>query len=274
MAARGTGTAAAPAAGRLEVSGGTIGYLSAGEGPPLLFLHGGGGAGQWHEAFTIWSREHRVICPEHPGFATSDELPEIEGVDDLVYHYLEVMDLLGLERPAIVGASFGGWLAAELAVHSPERVGALALLSPVGLRLAEHPITDVFFLKPAEIPLALFADPARMPMPDGPPDVDALLAIYRDQTALARFTWAPFMANPKLERRLPRITAPTLVLWPEQDRIVPREHAERYAERIPGAVLRTIPDCGHALYFEKPEEVAQAVGAFLSEAAASGGGQR
>lgn len=250
---------------RLAVTGGSISYLSSGSGPPLLFLHGGGGAGAWHEAHAIWAREHRVVAPDHPGFAGSDELADIEGVDDLVYHYLDVIESLELERPALVGASFGGWVAAELAVAAPDRFRALALLSPVGLRIPEHPVADVFFMRPDQLAGALFADPARAPVQT--PDVDTVLAAYRDQTALARFTWSPFMSNPKLHRRLGRIAAPTLVLWPEDDRIVPRAHAERYAQLIPGARLETIPDCGHALHLEQPQAVAHAVGRFLSEVA-------
>jgi pimeloyl-ACP methyl ester carboxylesterase len=265
MAAQQATGGGAAAAARLELAGGSIGYLEGGAGAPVLFLHGGGPAGQWLELHQILARERRVIAPDHPGFASSDELAEIEGVDDLVYHYLDVMDRLELDRPALVGYSFGGWIAAEIAVHSPERVGSLALLSPVGLRIPEHPITDVFFLKPDQLPAALYADPSRMPVPDGPPDVEQMLAIYRDLTALARFTWAPFMSNPKLERRLGRISAPTLVIWPEEDRIVPRAHAERYAQLIAGARLQTIPDCGHALHLEHPEAVAAPLAAFLRE---------
>jgi pimeloyl-ACP methyl ester carboxylesterase len=253
---------------RLAIGAGEIAIRSGGDGPPLLFLHGGGGAGEWQAAHALLAASYRVIAPDHPGFGDSDELSEVEGVDDLVYHYLEVMDRLGLERPAIVGHSFGGWLAAEIAVHSPERVGALVLLSPVGLRIPEHPITDVFFVPPPEIPAMIFHDPSKLPAPDGPPDPDVLLAIYRDSTALARYTWSPFMANPKLERRLHRVSAPTLVVWAEGDRVVPREHAERYAERISGARLQTIPECGHALQLERPDEVAAMIGAFLSESEA------
>ena len=249
---------------RLDLPGGSISILSGGAGPPLLFLHGGGAAGQWHPAHALLAAHHRVIAPDHPGFGQSDELPEVEGVDDLVYHYLDVMDRLGLERPAIVGHSFGGWVAAEIAVHSPERVGALVLLSPVGLRIPEHPITDIFFVPPPEIPAMIFHDPSALPAPDGPPDPDMLLAMYRDSTALARYTWTPFMANPKLERRLHRVSAPTLVVWAEGDRVVPREHAERYVERISDARLQTIPECGHALQLERPSEVAAAIGEFLN----------
>jgi pimeloyl-ACP methyl ester carboxylesterase len=250
---------------RLAVPGGEIAIRSGGEGAPLLFLHGGGLAGHWETAYGLLASSHRVIAPDHPGFGDSDELREVEGVDDLVYHYLEVMDRLELERPAIVGYSFGGWLAAEIAVHSPERVGALVLLSPVGLRIPEHPITDLFFVPGPQVPGVVFHDPSVLPAPDGPPDPDLLLALYRDATALARYTWSPFMANPKLERRLHRVSAPTLVVWAEDDRVVPREHAERYAQLIAGARLQTIPDCGHAQHLERPEEVAAVIGEFLSE---------
>jgi pimeloyl-ACP methyl ester carboxylesterase len=256
---------------RLTLGGGSISYFSAGSGPPLLFLHGGGGAGRWQPAHALWSANHRVVAPDHPGFAASDELPEVEGVDDLVFHYLDVIERLGLDRPALVGASFGGWLAAELAVAAPASFRAVALLSPVGLRIPEHPIADLFFLPPDQLPAALYADPARAALGAVPPDVDTLLALYRDQTALARYTWSPFMCNPKLHRRLGRIAAPTLVLWPEQDRVVPRAHVERYAELIPDAVLETIPDCGHASYLERPEAVAGAVERFLARVGEAGG---
>jgi pimeloyl-ACP methyl ester carboxylesterase len=138
------------------------------------------------------------------------------------------------------------------------------LVSPVGLRIPEHPISDLFFLPPNELPAAVFADPSRAEGGAQRPDVDTLVAIYRDQTALARFTWSPFMCNPKLHRRLGRIAAPTLVLWPEQDRVVPRAHADRYAQLIPNAVLETVPDCGHASYLERPEAIAGAVSRFLA----------
>jgi pimeloyl-ACP methyl ester carboxylesterase len=249
---------------RLAVEGGSISYFSAGSGPGLLFLHGGGGAGRWQRVHALLSTEHRVVAPDHPGFARSDDLPEVEAVDDLVFHYLDVIERLGLEQPALVGASFGGWVAAELAVVAPERFRALVLVSPVGLRIPEHPIADLFFLPPNELPAAVFADPSRAEGGAQPPDVDTLLAIYRDQTALARFTWSPFMCNPKLHRRLGRVAAPTLVLWPEQDRVVPRAHADRYAQLIPNAVLETVPDCGHASYLERPEAVAGAVARFLA----------
>ncbi|HEY6496945.1 MAG TPA: alpha/beta hydrolase [Trebonia sp.] len=252
----------------LELNGGRVHLLRGGTGEPVLFLHAAGGAGAWlpfHEMLA--DRGFEVIAPEHPGFGKSDEFPEVEAVDDLVFHYLDVLNALGLDRPHVVGGSFGGWIAAELALFAPQRVSSLTLLSAAGLRLPEHPVTDLFLLPPARLPETLFhvpPAPAPVPPPRTPPDLDAIIAAYREATSLARFCWVPFMADPKLERRLHRITAPTLVVAPSDDRVIPVEHARRYAERIPNATYAEVPDCGHAMYFERPEEFTARVAAFLN----------
>jgi pimeloyl-ACP methyl ester carboxylesterase len=144
-----------------------------GTGEPVLFLHAAGGAGTWPEFNSRLAELFDVIAPDHPGFGKSDDFREADGADDLVYHYLDVLDALGLDTAHVVGASFGGWIAAELTVAAPHRVRSLTLVSAAGLRLPEHPVTD-----------------------------------------LARFCWVPYLSNPKLERRLHRITAPTLVVAP------------------------------------------------------------
>jgi len=238
----------------------------AGSGEPLLFLHAAGGAGTWLDFHRLLAAGgFDVIAPDHPGFGKSDDFPEVEAMDDLVYHYLDFLDALGIERAHVVGASFGGWVAAELAVAAPHRVGSLVLLSAAGLRLPEHPVPDIFLMPPAELVATLFHDPPPAAPAAAAPDIDAILAAYRDATALARFSWVPFLSNPKLERRLRRVTAPTLVVAPSDDRLIPVAHARRYASRIPGARFAEVPDCGHAMYFERPAEFADVVLGFLAE---------
>jgi pimeloyl-ACP methyl ester carboxylesterase len=255
----------------LELPGGRVHLLrggpAGGTAEPVLFLHAAGGAGTWlpfHEL--IADAGFEVIAPDHPGFGKSDEFPEEDTVADLAFHYIDVLDALGLDKPHVVGASFGGWIAAELAVYAPHRIGSLSLLSAAGLRLPEHPMTDIFLVPPAKLPSVLFhTPPPAAPVPDGPPDVDAIIAAYREATSLARFAWVPFFNDPKLEGRLRRITAPTLVAAPSDDRLIPVEHAKRYAERISGASYAEVADCGHAMYFEKPAEFATVVTSFLKE---------
>lgn len=259
----------APTEEFLELAGGRVHLLRGGTGEPVLFLHAAGGAGEWLPFHGLLaSAGFQVIAPDHPGFGKSDEFPEAEAIDDLVFHYLDVLDALGLDRPHVVGASFGGWIAAELAVYAPHRMGSLTLLSAAGLRLPEHPVTDTFLMPPARVVTTMFHNPPSAPpsearAPGTPPDLDAIIAAYREATSLARFCWVPFMSDPKLERRLGRINAPTLVVAPSDDRLIPVEHARRYAARIPGAAYAEVPDCGHAMYFEKPAEFALSVTEFL-----------
>jgi pimeloyl-ACP methyl ester carboxylesterase len=247
----------APADEHLELAGGRVHLLRGGAGEPLLFLHAVGGAGTWLEFHRLLAGTFDVIAPDHPGFGGSDEFGDVEAVDDLVFHYLDVMDALRLERAHVVGASFGGWIAAELAVTAPHRISSLVLLSPAGLRLPDHPVPDIFLMTPDELVATLFRHPPPPAEPPPPaPDIDKILAAYRDQTALARFCWSPYLCNPKLERRLHRITAPTLVVSPAQDRLIPVAHGRRYAARIPAARFTEIEDCGHAMYLERPAEFA------------------
>jgi pimeloyl-ACP methyl ester carboxylesterase len=255
----------APTEDYLQFPGGKVHVLRGGAGAPLVFLHAAGGAATWHPFLQLLAGRFEVIAPDHPGFGGSDELSEVEAIDDLVYHYLDVFARLGLDRPHVVGGSFGGWIGAELAVAAPHVVGSLTLLGAVGLRLPAHPVTDLFLLTPDQLVDVLFQDPAKAAAVfPAEPDVDMILAAYRDLTALARFCWVPFMANPKLERRLHRITAPTQVVWAGQDKLVPIAHGHRYAELIPDARLTVVPDCGHAMYFERPTEFAEITSTFLA----------
>ena len=264
----------APTEEYLELAGGRVHYFRGGSGEPVLFLHAAGGAGTWLDFHGLLAAAgFDVIAPDHPGFAKSDDFPLVEAMDDLVYHYLDVLDALGLDRVHVVGASFGGWVAAELAVAASHRLRSLVLMSAAGLRLPDHPVPDLFLMPPPRLMETLFHGPP--PAPEdatAAPDIDTVLAVYRDNTALARFCWAPYLSNPKLERRLHRISVPTLVVAPSDDRLIPVAHARRYAELIGGARFAEVPDSGHAMYFERPAEFAGVVTSFLhvSESAMSG----
>jgi pimeloyl-ACP methyl ester carboxylesterase len=147
-------------------------------------------------------------------------------------------------------------------VLAPARVEQLVLMAPIGLRLPDHPVTDIFLMHPEQRVAAAFHDTSRAPAMDG--DIDAFVQAYRDMSAIAHYAWKPFMSDPKLEGRLRRVRARTLVVAAAEDRIVPRAHPERYAERIADARLVVVEDVGHALDVERPEAVAEVVMSFLS----------
>jgi pimeloyl-ACP methyl ester carboxylesterase len=250
---------------QLPVGDGEVHLLRGGAGAPLLFLHGAGAASLWTPAHERLARQYEVIAPDHPGFGRSTLLDGVHDVEDLVYHYLDLLDRLELDRVVLVGESFGGWIAAEIAAHSPHRVEQLVLMGAPGLRIPGQMPFDVFLATPQQLVGALFHDPSiAAGMFPAEPTIEQIVHGYTEASAFARYAFSPFLNNPKLERRLYRITAPTLVLWADDDRLVPRAHGERYAERIPNARLQTVEDCGHAMTAERPDAAGEAIAAFLS----------
>jgi pimeloyl-ACP methyl ester carboxylesterase len=234
-----------------------------GEGRPLLFLHGAGFTGKWlrfHEALAAGAD---VIAPEHPGYGASPERESIEGFDDLVLHYDDLRAALGLDEPFdLVGVSLGGWIAADYALFYPEKLRSLTLLVPAGL---EPPIVDLFAADPEVIFTTLFNDFTNVGevMVD-PEDIDVAVHLYEEASTLAKLAWNP-RYDRKLERRLPRVTCPTLIVGAENDRLFDNSVPERFAELIPNAQLTRIPGTGHALVIEQPEATAKAILDFQGE---------
>jgi len=158
----------------IKIGGKAIQLFTGGAGAPLLYLHGAG-VYWWMPAHELLAARHRVHAPVHPGFGASEGYEEIEGIDDLVFHTLDVMDALGLERADVVGLSLGGWLAAELALRHPGRVNRLVLVDAAGTRVPGVEREDLFMAGPARARGLLFADPESRRRPSGsrPRCVDA-----------------------------------------------------------------------------------------------------
>ena len=256
-----------------RVGGIEVSVQRGGRGEPLLYLHSASAeSSSWNAAFAALADRYEVIAPAHPGFPGSGGLDRIDGIQDLVLHYVEMLDGLGLRSVHLVGSSLGGWIAAEIASLYPERAGSLVLAGAAGLWLDEAPMREVFGIPPGELAERLFHDQqhpiAQMLHAAGettwavPPD-DVLLAFYESAAATARIAWNPYFHNPSLPGRLGRIGAPTLILWGGGDQLIPLAHGERYRDLIRGAELRTIPACGHLPAIERPEAFAAEVVAFL-----------
>jgi pimeloyl-ACP methyl ester carboxylesterase len=265
-----TEPAAGPTPTRLPMGSGEISLFRQGSGRPVLFLHAAGGAGHWEPFHERMAQSVDLIAPDHPGFGHSDELAEVATMADLVEHYVRLLDQLGIDRLDVVGASFGGWTAAELASTVPDRVEHLVLMAPAGLSVPEAPPADLFDLAPPDLVRALYYDDALVEAAlSAPPTPEQMAQTEKDVAAFARFAREPYLHNPELPARLPRITRPTLVIAAEIDLIIPREHSEAYAKAIPGAVLRDLPRTRHGMHHERPDEVAEEVLGFLLGAEAA-----
>ena len=131
---------------------GKIQVFRGGAATPLVYLHSAGGEAPGVEALELLAEHFEVLAPIFPGFGESEGVEEIDGMDDAVFHLLDLWDLLGLDAPAVVGCSLGGWMAVELAVRYPERVGRMVLVNPVGLYLADAPVAEMFGRSPPSWP--------------------------------------------------------------------------------------------------------------------------
>lgn len=257
----------APRSEMLAINGVQTHLLRGGRGEPLLVLAPEFASNRWFPYHDALAARFQVLAPDHLGFGLSERPDWLDGIDDLVLHYVDLLDALGLERVAVMGLSLGGWIAAELAALHRQRVKRLVLVGAAGLKIDGVPRFDVF-LHPLEETLQhLFFDESRwvqlLSAEMGP---EMIVRAYRESVTLARLSWNPYMYDPKLERRLSRIQAPTLVLWGENDAFLPLPYGEAYARGIPGAELRVIPACGHFPPFERTAEFLDHVTSFLGTA--------
>jgi pimeloyl-ACP methyl ester carboxylesterase len=187
-------------------------------------------------------------------------------VYDVVNLYAALLDALGFDKVTLVGFSFGGWLAAELAVRSCHRIERLVLVDSVGIKVSDREtpdITDVFNTHPDEVRRCTWHDPANAPDFNAMSD-EALIMRHRNWESLSLYAWHPYMHNPRLAFWLPRITVPTQVLWGASDRIVRPDYGQAFAGLIPGARFAAIEQAGHHPEIEQPEIFVDHVAAFLN----------
>jgi pimeloyl-ACP methyl ester carboxylesterase len=238
-----------------------------GTGDPLLVLHGAGG----NRGFTRWTRQiaerYTVWAPTHPGFGRSGDAEWMESIDDLARFYLWFIDAAGLVRPHLLGWSMGAWTAAELATMSPGAIDRLVLVAPEGLKPEQGEILDIFFHSPAQLRELNVHDAKTVPEWDElfgrAPTPAELEVAERNREMTARLTWKPYMHNPRLERFLPRVTNPALIVWGRGDRIVPLICGEQYRRLLPNATLTVLDHCGHMPPLEQPDAFARLVRDFL-----------
>ncbi len=254
----------------LELPAATIEVLEAGEGAPLVFFHGAGGVPVWEGVLPLLAREYHVYAPLLPGFGQSTGVDALADQLDLFLHCFDVIDALGVERPYVVGESMGGWIAAEMAALRPREIGRLALAAPVGLWRDDAPVFDMFGSMIHEMVPYLFHDQSSLPAQRmlamtalfsdkddrSEEQIEMLIALARGFRTVAKFLF-PIPEN-GLEKRLPRIVAPTLILWGSDDRFIAPSYGEIFRAKIPGAELVTIENAGHLIGLERPEPFADA----------------
>ncbi|HEY5208332.1 MAG TPA: alpha/beta fold hydrolase [Stellaceae bacterium] len=237
-----------------------------GAGAPILFLPDASVGAAWLPFHDRLAVRNAVIVPEHPGYGGGDAPPWLDRVADLANFYLDLLDQLDLPPVHLVGASLGGWIAAELATRNTSRLATLTLIDPWGLRVAGTSGIDPFVTGDEQALRDLFADPkaadgvvARMLAPEAE---DALL---KGKTVTAKLAWQPRLHDPHLVKWLHRIDVPTQIVWGEADRVLPVAYGAAWRRAIIGARLVIVAGAGHLPHIEKPGETAGAVTDFIAQ---------
>ncbi|GGL91674.1 alpha/beta fold hydrolase [Nakamurella endophytica] len=240
----------------ITVNGAEVAVADRDRTRPFLLLHGGAGpATMAGFADLLAERTHsRVLVPTHPGFGGTRRPASLAATTDLAATYVALLDALDLTDVTVVGNSFGGWVAAEMALMDSPRVSGAVIVDGIGIEVDGHPVTSVAGLEPAQLAQLSFHDPAKAPRPAavggaGPsPDLQALIAYA-----------GPAMSDPTLADRLGRLHLPVHVIWGESDGIVSPAYGRAYADALPLSTFTLLPRSGHLPQVESPEELLGAI---------------
>jgi pimeloyl-ACP methyl ester carboxylesterase len=230
-------------------------FLRGGKGPTVLFLHGGGGAGMWLPFFKSLSENYDVILPEHPGFGRSDTPEWLDNVGDEANFYFEFIKKLGLKDIHLIGNSLGGWIAADMAVRNSTPFRSLTLITAAGIHVPNVPKGDIFLWPPEQLMRNLFHNQTIPEMLlKQPVDEEERKRQMKNSLTLAKLTWQPRLYDPNLRKWLHRIDVPTLIVWGDDDKLIPPAYGPAWRDLIPGSKLEVLKDCGHVPQIEKADE--------------------
>jgi pimeloyl-ACP methyl ester carboxylesterase len=254
---------AQPVVTHLNLCGTRVKVMRAGQGAPLLFLRGTDASDDWRPFLDDLAGRFDVIVPEHPGFGGEARPDWLDRIADYSNYYLDVIDALGLDHVHLVGHGMGGWIAAELASRSTKKLASLTLADAQGLYVDGVDTIDTFLRTEEESVRDLFQDEklaaTELERRLTPETEDVRL---NNQVVIAQTTWQPRGYDPHLRKWLHRIDIPTLIVWGENDRLLPQAYAREWGKLIPGARVEIIANCGHAPHIEKPADFVRLIEAF------------
>ena len=231
-----------------------------GDGQPFLLLHGGGGPDTVTGFAGLFAKTHqvRVIVPTHPGFGGTARPSALTSIPGLAALYVALVDQLEADQVTVIGNSIGGWITAEMALLASPRISGAVLVDAVGIEVPGHPVADFFSLTQDQVFTLSFhnPEPFRTDPASLPPGAQAIAAGNR--AALATYAGTA-MSDPTLAGRLARLDLATLVLWGDSDRIADPDYGRAYADAIPHARFRLLPNTGHMPQLETPEQLMNAI---------------
>ena len=259
-----TGAASSCNESFFEVAGEQIQLLRGGTGEPLLVLHHDIGNPGWLPCYEQLAEQFTVYVPSHPGYGQSSRPQWMRSVRDIAVVYQWLQADLGLEDVSLLGLGFGGWVAAEMATMAPRAFRRLVLVGAMGLQPREGEILDQALLSYIDYVRAGFHEQRRFDEVFGSdPTTEQLEAWDISREMSFRIAWKPYMYSQTLPHLLGGVRTPALVVWGREDQVVPLECGEHYARALRDARLEVIPDCGHFVEMERPDELTKLIRAMI-----------
>lgn len=242
---------------------GSIHLLRAGTGSPLVFLHHSIGNPGWLPVYQNLAQSHEVFVPDMPGYAGSERPSWAREPRDLAIILSHLLEALALREVTLVGAGFGGYVAAELAVVNSSRLRRLVLIGAAGLQPEQGEIMDQMLTSHTAYAHAGFRDLEHFAAVYGESvaaDVRELWDFSREMSA--RVTWKPYMFSRRLAPLLANLKLPSLIVWGGEDQIVPVACAQLYAQALAAARVEIVAGAGHCVEMEEPARVAELIAEF------------
>jgi pimeloyl-ACP methyl ester carboxylesterase len=241
--------------------------LRGGSGRPALVLHGMEGPEGWLEFHDQLAQYATVYAPTHPGFGTSERPEWLESITHQALFYEWFLRDAGIEQVDLIGFGIGGWIAAEMATMCSHNLSHLVLVDAAGVKPSDGEITDVFVRRWRDVVEECVHNPQAEEFRriyDASPLLDFGGTREAGRSMTMRMCYRPYMYSPALPNLLGSVGTPTLIVWGEEDRIIPLECAHMYQTEIPGSSLEILEDSGHWPHFEKPQQLADSVRRFIN----------
>ncbi len=249
----------------LEVAGGKMHLARAGSGRPVLILHHDIGSPDRLPFYDELAGRFDVLVPHHPGYGKSERPQWLRNVRDVAVMYQWLLSDLGVEHASLVGLGFGGWIAAEMATMAPRDFHRLVLVGAMGLKPPDGDIFDQAIVSYLDYARAGFHDQEAFARVYGDVSTDQLVEWDLCREMSFRIAWKPYMYNQSLPHLLGGVRAPALVVWGDDDKIVPKSAGERFAALLPQARLEVVRSSGHCVEMEQPDQLARLVRSFVEE---------
>jgi pimeloyl-ACP methyl ester carboxylesterase len=240
-----------------EIAGLKLFLSRGGSGAPVLVLHHDIGTVESLPFYDNLAKQFDVLVPHHPGWGKSERPQWMRHPRDIAAIYSWLLADLGLQDVSLVGLGFGGWIAAEMASQSPASYRKLVLVAPMGIKPPSGDIADQAIVSYIVYPKSGFHDEAAFKKVYGDVTTDQLEAWDIAREMSFRTAWKPYMYSQTLPHLLGGVQCPSLILWGDDDQIVPVGTADTWHHALPRSTLKTIAACGHFAEMEKPDDVSR-----------------